>query len=518
MPPGDESIRPLRVLVVDDDPHERPLAVTVLVAAGFDAVPVGDALTFGEELARGTFDAVVLEARVRWAEGLAILDAVKRAGRHRAVLLFTAAPGDDAVLAAFRRGLDDSVPKSPRGFVELPGLVRAAVKRATSDGALVDTSLGRLLERLERAVFQCDLDGRLLDANRAFTELLGFSLRSDALRANAFELCLPDAVREGVLRRLKEQRFVREESLALVARDGASLRVSVALSVVADDQRGKVVTGLVERVEPARSAGAPGGFDTLPGRAMVVAHDLKEPLRTIARSSEQLRTRYAGRLDPEADEQLAFLHEAAGRMQAQVKKLFERAAPAPREPTSEREPTLTGEDDPEAGPGETSDAAAVLQQVLDHLGAAIETTGARVTSGPLPVVALAHDALLQLLQNVVGNALKFRRDEPPRVHLSAERRDELWLFSVSDNGVGIAPEHAEGIFEMFDRGGATARTPGTGIGLAVCRRIVERHGGRIWVHSRPGDGATFFFSLPAAPGAEKPAPPVRLRPKRADRG
>jgi light-regulated signal transduction histidine kinase (bacteriophytochrome) len=142
---------------------------------------------------------------------------------------------------------------------------------------------------------------------------------------------------------------------------------------------------------------------------------------------------------------------------------------------------------------------------------AVAEAGATVTSDPLPRVLADHGLLVHLLQNLIGNALKFRRDEPPCVHVGAVREGERWIFSVRDNGIGIESRHQERIFQVFQRLHTRARYPGTGIGLALCRKIVERHGGTIWVRSLPGKGSTFWFTLPAVPAAVTVAAAVSVR-------
>jgi light-regulated signal transduction histidine kinase (bacteriophytochrome) len=142
------------------------------------------------------------------------------------------------------------------------------------------------------------------------------------------------------------------------------------------------------------------------------------------------------------------------------------------------------------------EADTALKQALWNLKAAIEESHANVTFDPLPVVNADSGQLTQLFQNLIGNALKFRRQEPPRVHVSAERRAKEWVFSVRDNGIGIEPQHLERIFVIFQRLHAASEFPGTGLGLAICKKIAERHGGRLWVTSEPGAGSVFYFSIP----------------------
>jgi light-regulated signal transduction histidine kinase (bacteriophytochrome) len=144
-----------------------------------------------------------------------------------------------------------------------------------------------------------------------------------------------------------------------------------------------------------------------------------------------------------------------------------------------------------------TDAEAVLERVLKSLGLTIEQTEAQVTHDPLPTVLADQAQLAQVFQNLVANGIKFRRaDVPPQVHVSAEQADDAWVFTVEDNGIGIDPEQSGRIFLIFQRLHTEEEYPGTGIGLALCKRIVERHGGRIWVESEPGAGARFRFTLP----------------------
>jgi len=144
-----------------------------------------------------------------------------------------------------------------------------------------------------------------------------------------------------------------------------------------------------------------------------------------------------------------------------------------------------------------TDGETVLEQVLTNLRIAIEESGARVTHDPLPTVIADPTQLAQLFQNLIGNAIKFHRGHAPAVHVGATRQEGGWCFSIRDNGIGIEPQYAERIFGIFQRLYGRGDYDGSGIGLSVCKRIVERHGGRIWLDSAPGEGTTFFFTLPA---------------------
>jgi light-regulated signal transduction histidine kinase (bacteriophytochrome) len=213
--------------------------------------------------------------------------------------------------------------------------------------------------------------------------------------------------------------------------------------------------------------------------AYVAAHDLQEPLRMVASYTQLLAQRYKGHLDADADDFIAFAVDGAHRMQALIADLLAYC----RVETTGRQFQETSSGD-------------ALKQALHNLQGTIEGSGGVVTMDPLPVVVGDEAQLIQLFQNVVGNAIKYRGTEPPRVHVTASRKAGEWVFMVRDNGIGIDPQYFEKIFVMFQRLHRRDEYSGTGIGLSLCKKIVERHDGRIWVESSPGIGSTFFIALP----------------------
>ncbi len=213
--------------------------------------------------------------------------------------------------------------------------------------------------------------------------------------------------------------------------------------------------------------------------AYVASHDLQEPLRMVTSYLQLLERRYKANLDQDASDFIAFAVDGAARMQTLIQDLL----------TYSRVGTRGASFEPTDCPG-------VLHQVLQNLEVAIAESDAEVSSGPLPSLPADTSQLAQLLQNLVGNAIKFRGDSPPRIRVEAEPRSDHWLFSVRDNGIGIDPQYSDRIFQVFQRLHGIGQYPGTGIGLAVCKKIVERHQGSIWVESQAGAGATFFFTIP----------------------
>jgi light-regulated signal transduction histidine kinase (bacteriophytochrome) len=227
--------------------------------------------------------------------------------------------------------------------------------------------------------------------------------------------------------------------------------------------------------------------------AYVASHDLQEPLRTISTYAQLLTNKYRGALDADADQFLAFLISASARMSALVTDLLAYA----RLTTEEERPSSVALDED-------------LEAALTHLDQAIIESGASITHDPMPTLQVDRGQMVRLFQNLIGNAIKYRKpDQPPKVHVRAEQKGAEWVISVRDNGIGFDPKYASTIFDPFKRLHTAEEYPGTGVGLAICRRIVQAQRGRIWAESQPGEGTTFCFTLPVdSPQPLKHTPPI----------
>ena len=213
--------------------------------------------------------------------------------------------------------------------------------------------------------------------------------------------------------------------------------------------------------------------------AYVASHDLQEPLRMVATYTQLLAERYQGKLDENADKYIHYAVEGALRMQTLVRDLLAFSRVGRKQETAR-----------------DMDCNLVLRNVIANLQSLIQESGARINYEALPVLVADPSELLQLFQNLIGNAIKFRSAEPPEIRITAKKEKKEWLFSVADNGIGIARQHVEDVFVIFKRLHTREEYPGSGIGLAICKKIVEHNQGQIWVESRPGQGSTFHFTWP----------------------
>jgi signal transduction histidine kinase len=299
-----------------------------------------------------------------------------------------------------------------------------------------------------------------------------------------------------------DARLVAEGDFEHAVRAGGA-RETQELGVDVDRMRGRIAAELAssraaEADLQARTQDLQRSNAELEQFAYVASHDLQEPLRKVASFCQLLQRRYAGQLDEKADLYIEYAVDGAKRMQQLVNDLlaFSRVGRVPGDQVEVR-------------------SAEALQRAQANLSVQIQQEGAEVESGPLPTVRGESALLATVFQNLLGNALKFRGTDPPRITVSAVRDGAFWEFSVTDNGIGVPPEYAERIFVIFQRLNDRQEYPGTGIGLALCRKIVEYHGGRMWLDTGHSPGTRFCFTLPADPA--DPADPAGERADADDR-
>ena len=360
--------------------------------------------------------------------------------------------------------------------------------------------LPKLVEAVPVGIGILDLKGNIYSINRMVEEMTGYS-QEEFKTINIGETYADANDRREMLKILEETGKVRDYTVRMKRKDGTAFyallnidqielggqrvllmaqqditalkKAEETIARLNKDLESQVVQLSALNRELERSNRDLGQF------AYVASHDLQEPLRMISSFTQLLEQRYKGKFDKSADEFIKFVVEGANRMQSMINDLLSYSRLSTR-----------------GTPFEPVNSEEILARVHANLLPLIEENQALLTHESLPEITADASQMLHLFQNLIGNAIKFRGKEPPRIHIFSESREEEWMFGVRDNGIGIAKEYFDRIFVIFQRLYSREEYSGEGIGLAVCKKIVERHGGRIWVESEPGKGSAFFFTIP----------------------
>jgi len=425
------------------------------------------------------------------------------------------APGFEALVFKASRGIEDiyELTYIRKDGSRFPAVVSVTALRDAQDAIIgylligtdntarkgLEARFSATVESAPIAMVMVDLAGRITLVNRLTETLFGYD--RDELLGQSGEILLPErsrvtpsGLRDGFFHSAGVRRTGDECTLYGVRKDGLEFAVEIGLSPIETSEGEFVLSTIVDITERKRAeremrektADLARSNHDLEQFAYLASHDLQEPLRAVAGPLQLLQRRYQGQLDARADEYIGHAVEGAARMQALIEDLLTYCRTTRHE-----------------NPIRLTECGQALDQALGNLTTAIEETGAQVSRGQLPTVPAIASQLALLFQNLVGNAIKFRRkDNPVRIQVGAEPQGDMWLLWVKDNGIGIDPQYLERIFLIFQRLHTRPEYPGTGIGLALCKRIVEHHGGRIWVESQPETGTTFFFTLSGHVGNE----------------
>jgi PAS domain S-box-containing protein len=518
----------MKILLVDDTPENLVSLEAALDSLGQELVLAHSGMEALRYLLEDDFAAILLDVKMPELDGFQTAELIRsrKRSRHTPILFLTGYKSDEHLFRGYDLGAVDFlfkpiVPEVLRSkvgvFVELSRNT-ALLRRQTEVLGKAEQKFRSLLEAAPDAMIISDEEGRISLVNSQVEVMFGF--RREDLIGHNIRLLVPDwtgrsplaleekapvsvwpsSPQELCARRKSGHEFPAEISLSPLQTEEGLLLTSAIRDVTerkrADEAIRELNTTLEQRVaertqELLQSNEAlRRSNDDLNQFAYAASHDLQEPLRMVALYSQMLQRRYSGQLDAEADEFISYIVGGARRMEMLLKDLL-----AYSQTGSSSE-----------GPAEPVDCETVIRKVLLNLKASIDQNAADITWDGLPTVQAHEIRLVQLLQNLVGNAIKYRGQDAPRIHISAERRESYWLFSIRDNGIGIEPEYTNQIFGIFKRLHGQ-NYPGTGIGLAICQRIVERYGGRIWVESKVGEGSLFHFTLPPGAGVSEELAP-----------
>ncbi|MBZ8179144.1 sensor histidine kinase [Oscillatoria salina] len=481
----------LRILLVDDNPDDRLLCVRELKRefAQLEIEQIIDPQGLEAAITADKYDLVVTDYQLRWSNGLKVLQAVKKRDRFRPVVMFTNTGTQEIAVEAMKAGLDDYVVKSPKHFVRLPVTVRSVwrssqLKRRTAE---LELRFQSLLNNLDVGVFRTNLAGELLEANAAFLQIIGVDSLSEAQQLDLSQLYRTEIAskqqRELELQQPEGKKIWLRVKQIKIEIDGKSFLDGIVEDISDRRQAELAIRELNQTLEQRvsdRTNKLKEVNEELQAFAYSVSHDLQEPLRAIQGFSSIFLQDYAQQLDSEGQNYARRLRNAAQRLTEMVQDLLDYTRITRNK-----------------FPVEPVDLSSVVEQVLNNLEVSLQERKAEIiVESPLPVVLANEAILIQVLANILTNAIKFvNKNNLPKVRIRTDTRGEMVRIWVEDNGIGIEADKQQQIFRVFERLHGVESYPGTGIGLAIARKGIERLGGKIGVESRVNQGSKFWLEL-----------------------
>jgi PAS domain S-box-containing protein len=491
-----------KILLVDDNAENLVALEAVLESPDHELVKAGSGIEALRYLLNDDFAAILLDVKMPEMDGFetAALIRARKRSQHTPILFLTAFKSDEQLFRGYDLGAVDFLfkPIVPEilqskvaAFVQLSRNAEL-LKRQAEVLQRAEHKFRTVLEAAPDAKVTTGPDGRI-DLVNSRTESL-FQWKRDQLIGQPLTRLVPGWSLDSMAPLQGQLYGVRADGSSFpVEISNSSLQtpegtISIhAIRDITDRKRAeeeiRQLNSRLEQKVAERTSALTRSNDELRQFAYVVSHDLKEPLRTVATFSQLLEERLGDKCDAETKEFLTYILGGVKRMNDLIDDLL----------------AYTSLDAAEAR-FKPVDLNLVLQEASFNLLAMIQEAGAEISADPLPEVLGEHVQLVQVLQNLIGNSIKYRSADPPRIHVSADWHDGERVIAVGDNGIGIDPAYSDGIFKLFKRLHARQEYSGNGVGLAICRKIVQRHGGRIWVESGVGQGATFYFTI-ASKGA-----------------
>ncbi|RLE24987.1 MAG: hypothetical protein DRJ65_08835 [Acidobacteria bacterium] len=475
------------ILVIDDNQHDRDL-LSLVIKGAFGDVAIDmadDAASMTRALTDRPYGLVMIEFALPWISGEQLMDLLREKLPEAAVVVVTGGNDPEVAPLALRFGADGFITKDPQGLSTVEEVIRTALYWSRRRRTKEDTASRRIVDGLPVGVFVADGRGVILDTNPSLATMLGYQRPADLAHRPIQHFLVDPAAVQGFEAAIAAGSPVVELEVELHRRDGTTLwaRLRMRPAPAAKGMPARL-NGLVEDISDYRRAlgelehrshDLDQSAKDLEELAYVVSHDLQQPLGVLARALDQIGAENGG-ASPVSLSQARRGAAALERMLGSVLRLTR----------LERQDLELGQVDLER----------VVERVLDLLEAEIEASAAAISVEALPTIVADEGQMEQLFHNLISNAIKYSGDAEPKIRISATESPQEWRLTVSDSGIGIDPAATDRVFKMFQRLHTQEEIPGSGIGLAVCRRIATRHGGRIWVESRPNDGSAFHITIP----------------------
>jgi PAS domain S-box-containing protein len=497
----------MRVLVVEDSFTQAQIHRINLARSGFQVEWVATLQEVIDRLGSPGIDVVLLDLSLPDSLGISTFYKVREAAADAVpIVVISALDDEDVALEALKGGAQDYLIKGKASEEMLVRCLRHAIERNHVEEELRNSEfmMRAIIENSYDAFIAFDSDGEIKGWNRQAENTFGWE-RAEIVGQILVETIIPPRFKSAHLKDLhalvttgRGRILNRRAEMFLLHKTGREVPVEIGLfpvelgetrifcAFVHDiterkniERRTKELNDELEKRVAERTAELVRSNAELHQFAKIASHDLQEPLRAIEGYANLLARRYKGKLDQDADEFIGFILDGTNRMVNLIQAVLSHA----RIGTSDLKTV------------QTVDCNEMMDEVLRNLRLTIEENDALVIVDDLPQVVANRTELVQLMQNLISNAIKYRGTEAPKIQISAEENVHEWVFSVRDNGIGIDPRYTEKIFDMFARLHGKTQYSGTGIGLAICKKIVETHGGRIWVESEPGNGSVFLFTL-----------------------
>jgi PAS domain S-box-containing protein len=483
-----------RVLWADDNADMR-IYVSRLLGGRFDLEVLPDGRAALDAARAHKPDLVLADVMMPGLDGFALLREIRADPRlsEIPVILLSARAGEEARIEGLQAGADDYLTK-PFSSRELLAVVQSHVRQSRFRREAVEALrqadrnarlLAAIVESSDDAIISKDLNGVITSWNQGAERLFGYTA-AEAVGQSITILIPPERIEEEtrILASLRRGERVDHFETIRITKGGSRIHVSLTISPIKDAEGRIVGASKVVRDITAwkqQEAALKHANADLQQFAYAASHDLQEPLRTVTAYTQLLELNLSEQIGDRGREFVRYIVEASTRMHNLLHdlRIYLQISTAGHEPPEE------------------TDAGEMVEKALQNLEASITESGASVTFAGLPRVRMPAFELEHVFQNLIGNAIRYRSSAPPRVNIAASRRGEDWVFSVQDNGIGIAPQFQKQIFDIFRRLHSQSEYPGTGMGLAICQRSLERHGGKIWVESEPDKGSTFYFMIPA---------------------